>query len=139
MPKKYESLTVDPMRKEDDGKSEEDLQSLMQMRSYPLKWINKVTFSFIGILLSILGIISWHWLTTFEKAILFNEAKFKTILIESKQYTDSIMAQHIKELQPFWSGVTEMKRTVADTHEQVQRITNFMEFKYGMSNNSNKK
>jgi hypothetical protein len=120
------------IRESDNGLTDEEIRTMVNLRNYSFTWINKVTFGFIGLLLAVLGTLIGHLFGTMEKAIIFNEHKFTTVLKESKDYTDSIMSQHIKEMKPYWESFYDVKKIAADTHDDVERITAFMEYKYGM-------
>jgi len=89
---------------------------------------NKIVWSIMGFLFLISGFLAGHWFNRMENNVL-----------EAKAYTDYMVAQSVKEMQPYLNNLDEMKKTVAETNEQVARITSFMEYKYGMPEKKRRK
>ena len=83
--------------------------------------VNKIVWSILGFLFLISGFLAGHWFNRMEGS-----------LNESKVYTDSVMTQRDKELKPYLDSLSDLKKTMNETNDQVNRITSFMEYKYGM-------
>ena len=83
--------------------------------------MNKIIWTIIGFLFLISSFLAGHWFNRMENNVQ-----------ESKNYTDFVVAQSAKEIKPYLENLADMKKTVADTSEQVNRITSFMEYRYGM-------
>ena len=82
---------------------------------------SKIIWAIMGFLFLISGFLAGHWFNRMEDSV-----------SASKNYTDSAVAENMEKMKPYLESLAEVRQTVAETNEQVTRMTSFMEYKYGM-------
>lgn len=92
----------------------------------------KVLISIVFVLLGIIGWFLRRTIGTIDGSVVAQAADKRELIAEAKAYTDAVMTQHEKAMQPLWNQVVTQDASIKQIGHDVQRITDFMEFKFGM-------